>query len=55
MGRGGGGGATKRKGGGHMKFYPYKKGGGGRICFSHAEGGQKTTVFGWFVCGSLKF
>ena len=22
-----------------MKFYPYEKGGGGRKCFSHAEGG----------------
>ena len=32
------GGATKGKGG-HVKFYPYKKGGG--KSFSHAEGGHK--------------
>ena len=36
MGRG----ATKReRGGGHVKFYPYKKGGG--KSFSHAEGGAQ--------------
>ena len=36
-----GGLATKRKAGGHVKFYPYKKGGGGRNSFSHAEGGAQ--------------
>ena len=34
----GGGGATKREGG-HVKFYPYKKGGGDGNSFGHAEGG----------------
>ena len=38
-GRGGGGG-TKREVGGQVKFYPYKKGGGG-ISFSHPEGGPQ--------------
>ena len=51
MGRGGGGagyksgvggGATKREGGGHVKFYPYKKGGG--KSFSHAEGGAQQVL-----------
>ena len=38
-----GGGATKREGGGgHVKFYPYKKGGG--KCFSHAEGGAQKVL-----------
>ena len=32
---------------GHVKFYPYKKGGGGgyRHSFSHAEGGGGTKSF----------
>ena len=29
-----------------MKFYPYKKGGGGGKSFSHAEGGGGTKSFG---------
>ena len=37
-----GGGAAKWEGGGHVKYYPYKKGGGGGTSFSHAEGGPKT-------------
>ena len=37
-----------------MKFYPYKKGGGGGKSFSHAEGGAQQ-VLGWFLRGSLKF
>ena len=37
-----------------MKFYPYEKG-GGRISFSHAEGGGAPKVLEKFLCGSLKF
>ena len=29
-----------------MKFYPYQKGGGGGISFSHAEGGGAQKVLG---------
>ena len=42
------GGATKREGGGHVKFYPYKKWGGG-FFFIHAEGGGGHKLF----CGSF--
>ena len=49
MGRGG----YKTGGGGRMKFYPYKKGGGGKS-FSHAEEGVQK-VFGYFFRSSLKF
>ena len=43
--RGGGGGATKWEGGGgHVKFYPYKKGGGAVNSFSHAEGGAQQVL-----------
>ena len=34
------GGTTKHEVGGQVKFYPFKKGGGGRKGFSHAEGGR---------------
>ena len=37
-----GGGATKREGG-HVKFYPYKKGGGTKS-FSHIEGGAQQVL-----------
>ena len=37
------GGATKREGG-HVKFYPYKKGGGGGKSFSHTEGGAQKVL-----------
>ena len=36
-----------------MKFYPYKKRGGG-VSLSHAKG-RAQTVLGLFLCGSLKF
>ena len=39
-------------GGGHVKFYPYKKGGG--KSFSHAEG-RAQKVLGYLLHGSLKF
>ena len=41
-GRGGG---LKREGGGQVKFYPYKKGGGGETRFSHPEGGTHCKRF----------
>ena len=50
-GRGGG---YKKGGGRHVKFYPYKKGGGDGKGFSHAEGGAQQ-VLGQFLCDSLKF
>ena len=31
-----------------MKFYPYKKGGGGKNSFSHAEGGGHKKFWGSF-------
>ena len=31
-----------------MKFYPYKKGGGGGTSFSHAEGGGHNKFWGSF-------
>ena len=31
---------------GGVKFYPYKKGGGGGNFFCHAERGRSTTCFG---------
>ena len=46
MGRG----ATKREGGGHVKFYPYKKKGGGvEIVLAMLKGGTKSyrVVFMW--------
>ena len=45
-------GGYKTGGGGHVKFYPYEK--GGRVSFSHAEGGAQK-VLGSFLRGSLKF
>ena len=33
-----------KTGGGHLKFYPYKKKGGGGKTFSHAEGGRAQKV-----------
>ena len=36
-------GATQREKG-HVKFYPYRKVGGGRDLFSHAEGGHTKFV-----------
>ena len=32
-----------------MKFYPYKKGGGGRTSFSHAEGGPQKLLGSFFM------
>ena len=31
-------------GGGHVKFYPYRKGGGGAKSFSHAERGAQQVL-----------
>ena len=45
------GGATKREGGRQVKFYPYKRGGGG----SHAEGGGGTNSFKVVLTQELEF
>ena len=52
-----GGGLQNGMGGGHMKFHPYKKGGGGGIkqVLAMLKGGGTQTVLGYFLHGSLKF